>query len=69
MPTHPLDLKWLSGFTTPWALLATPVLGHGIHPLPAYLRCHIVLDDNVADLAQKLGQGSESGGSCGQVLH
>lgn len=36
---------------------------------PVHLRCHIVLDDNIADLAQKLGQGGESGGGCGQVLH
>ena len=69
MPTPSLNLKWLSAFTTPWLLLATPVLSHRMHPLPAYLRCHIVLDDNIADLAQKLGQGGESGGGCGQVLH
>lgn len=42
---------------------------HRIHPLPTHLRCHIVLDDNVADLAQKLSQGSESGGGRGHVLH
>ena len=69
MPIHSLDLRWLSAFTTPWPLLATPLLRNRMHPLPAYLRRHIVLDDDIADLAQKLGQGGESGGGCGQVLH
>lgn len=36
---------------------------------PVYLRCHIVLNDNVADLPQKLCQGGEGGGGCGQILH
>lgn len=65
MPMHSLNLKWLSAFTTPWLLLATPVLSHRMHPCllpPGHMESP---SDNIADLAQKLGQGGESGGGCG----